>query len=182
MTASESGSRLTASVSPARREGPAELGSELIRAKDPVTIVIFGASGDLAKRKLIPALYHLQESRLPAGALRGDRLLAHADDATRRIASVMRKALQRDGQRRRRGGLGRPPARAGALLPGRRRRQARVVPVAQGEDRAARARARACRAIASSTSRSRRSSSRSSSRISPPPASSTTRTTRPGRA
>ena len=32
----------------------------MMRAKDPVTIVIFGASGDLAKRKLIPALYHLQ--------------------------------------------------------------------------------------------------------------------------
>ena len=27
---------------------------------EPLTIVIFGASGDLAKRKLIPALYHLQ--------------------------------------------------------------------------------------------------------------------------
>jgi glucose-6-phosphate 1-dehydrogenase len=35
-------------------------GNEVIRAKDPVTIVIFGASGDLGKRKLIPALYHLQ--------------------------------------------------------------------------------------------------------------------------
>lgn len=31
------------------------------RPKDPVTIVIFGASGDLSKRKLIPALYHLQQ-------------------------------------------------------------------------------------------------------------------------
>jgi glucose-6-phosphate 1-dehydrogenase len=62
MTASESGSRLTASVSPAHREGPTEVGSELIRARDPVTVVIFGASGDLAKRKLIPALYRLQES------------------------------------------------------------------------------------------------------------------------
>jgi glucose-6-phosphate 1-dehydrogenase len=32
-----------------------------IRAEDPVTIVIFGASGDLAKRKLIPALYQLHQ-------------------------------------------------------------------------------------------------------------------------
>ena len=62
MTANEGGSRLTASVSPAPREGSAELGFDLIRAKDPFTLVIFGASGDLAKRKLIPALYHLQES------------------------------------------------------------------------------------------------------------------------
>jgi glucose-6-phosphate 1-dehydrogenase len=31
-----------------------------VRAEDSVTVVIFGASGDLAKRKLIPALYHLE--------------------------------------------------------------------------------------------------------------------------
>ena len=29
-------------------------------ARDPFTLVIFGASGDLAQRKLIPALYHLE--------------------------------------------------------------------------------------------------------------------------
>jgi glucose-6-phosphate 1-dehydrogenase len=34
----------------------------LVRAEDPMTLVIFGASGDLAKRKLIPALYHLCEA------------------------------------------------------------------------------------------------------------------------
>ena len=45
-------------VSIKRTEGP-DPGVEAIRAKDPVTIVIFGASGDLAKRKLLPALYHL---------------------------------------------------------------------------------------------------------------------------
>ncbi len=38
-----------------------KLQAETVRAKDPFTIVIFGASGDLAQRKLIPALYHLQE-------------------------------------------------------------------------------------------------------------------------
>ena len=31
----------------------------LITAADPCTIVIFGASGDLSRRKLIPALYSL---------------------------------------------------------------------------------------------------------------------------
>ena len=31
-----------------------------VRANDPVTIVIFGASGDLAKRKLVPALHQLE--------------------------------------------------------------------------------------------------------------------------
>src|SRR5207249_2783143 len=38
-----------------RRPGAVDPGVEAIRAKDPVTLVIFGASGDLAKRKLIPA-------------------------------------------------------------------------------------------------------------------------------
>jgi glucose-6-phosphate 1-dehydrogenase len=33
---------------------------DAIRARDPVTVVIFGASGDLARRKLIPALYQLE--------------------------------------------------------------------------------------------------------------------------
>ncbi len=62
MTGSESGSRLTASVSPSRGASSGDPSSDLIRAKDPVTVVIFGASGDLAKRKLLPALYCLQES------------------------------------------------------------------------------------------------------------------------
>ena len=34
------------------------------RIPDPCAVVIFGASGDLTKRKLLPALYHLQQSRL----------------------------------------------------------------------------------------------------------------------
>lgn len=32
------------------------------RLREPATIVIFGASGDLSRRKLIPALYHLHQS------------------------------------------------------------------------------------------------------------------------
>jgi len=43
------------------RDDLAKTGGESFRAKDPVAIVIFGASGDLSKRKLIPALYHLQQ-------------------------------------------------------------------------------------------------------------------------
>ncbi len=35
--------------------------AQAARAKDPFTVVIFGATGDLAHRKLIPALYHLQD-------------------------------------------------------------------------------------------------------------------------
>ena len=36
------------------------------KADEPCTIVIFGASGDLTVRKLIPALYHLfREGQMP---------------------------------------------------------------------------------------------------------------------
>src|SRR5689334_21104578 len=39
---------------------------ETRKAVDPCSIVIFGASGDLTARKLIPALYHLyKESQMP---------------------------------------------------------------------------------------------------------------------
>src|SRR5579871_1836090 len=34
------------------------------RTPDPCVVVIFGASGDLTKRKLLPALYHLEQSGL----------------------------------------------------------------------------------------------------------------------
>ncbi|MDT5158437.1 MAG: glucose-6-phosphate 1-dehydrogenase [Acidobacteriota bacterium] len=48
-------------------ENPMRAGMRLERTAEPCTVVIFGASGDLAKRKLIPALYRLvQERVLPA--------------------------------------------------------------------------------------------------------------------
>ena len=34
------------------------------RTVAPCALVIFGASGDLTKRKLIPSLYHLAQQRL----------------------------------------------------------------------------------------------------------------------
>jgi len=47
-------------ASPATR--PAHQAAE--RKPDPCIVIIFGASGDLTKRKLLPALYHLQQSGL----------------------------------------------------------------------------------------------------------------------
>ena len=48
-------------------ENPLRAGMRLERAAEPCAVVIFGASGDLARRKLIPALYRLvQERLLPA--------------------------------------------------------------------------------------------------------------------
>jgi glucose-6-phosphate 1-dehydrogenase len=53
------GNTVRVQVQPADAHDP---GADLIRARDPVTIVIFGASGDLAHRKLLPALLHLNRS------------------------------------------------------------------------------------------------------------------------
>ena len=48
-------------------DNPMRAGMRLARTAEPCAVVIFGASGDLAKRKLIPALYRLvQERLLPA--------------------------------------------------------------------------------------------------------------------
>jgi glucose-6-phosphate 1-dehydrogenase len=45
-------------------ENPLREGMRLERTAEPCTVVIFGASGDLAKRKLIPALFRLAQERL----------------------------------------------------------------------------------------------------------------------
>src|ERR1700754_2686818 len=48
-------------------DNPMRVGMRLERTAGPCAVIIFGASGDLAKRKLIPALYRLvQERLLPA--------------------------------------------------------------------------------------------------------------------
>src|SRR5271166_2149080 len=47
---------------------PLREGIRLRRTPAPCAMVIFGASGDLTKRKLIPALFYLSRERmLPAG-------------------------------------------------------------------------------------------------------------------
>jgi glucose-6-phosphate 1-dehydrogenase len=40
------------------------------RIPEPCVVVIFGASGDLTKRKLLPALFHLEQSGLLPGQFR----------------------------------------------------------------------------------------------------------------
>jgi glucose-6-phosphate 1-dehydrogenase len=48
-------------------ENPLRVGLRQERTPEPLILVIFGASGDLTQRKLVPALYQLkQERRLPA--------------------------------------------------------------------------------------------------------------------
>jgi len=48
----------------AQQENPLLEGLQLRRTPDPCVVVIFGASGDLTKRKLFPALYSLALRRL----------------------------------------------------------------------------------------------------------------------
>lgn len=49
-------------------ENPLRAGLRLWRTPEPCIMVIFGASGDLTSRKLVPALYNLaRERRLPGG-------------------------------------------------------------------------------------------------------------------
>jgi glucose-6-phosphate 1-dehydrogenase len=48
-------------------ENPLRVGLQQERTPEPLVLVIFGASGDLTARKLVPAIYHLkQQRRLPA--------------------------------------------------------------------------------------------------------------------
>src|SRR5207249_3192609 len=56
--------RMTATVQPEQQDNPLLEGLRLRRTADPCALVIFGASGDLTKRKLFPALYSLALRRL----------------------------------------------------------------------------------------------------------------------
>jgi glucose-6-phosphate 1-dehydrogenase len=47
-----------------QQDNPLRIGLRIQRAADPCAIVIFGATGDLTKRKLIPALYSLHRQNL----------------------------------------------------------------------------------------------------------------------
>ncbi len=48
----------------AAQDNPLREGLRLERTAEPCIVVIFGASGDLTKRKLVPALYRLSQERL----------------------------------------------------------------------------------------------------------------------
>src|SRR3954454_10402687 len=45
-------------------DNPLRQGIRLEKTAEPCVVVIFGASGDLTKRKLVPALYRLVQQRL----------------------------------------------------------------------------------------------------------------------
>ena len=72
---------------------PLEVGLGVRRTPDPCAVVVFGASGDLTKRKLFPALYSLAYRRLlPEGfAVVG---IARTEESTRQFLTSMRKAVK----------------------------------------------------------------------------------------
>ena len=65
---------------------PFRVGLESERAPAPCVFVIFGASGDLTRRKLLPALYNLAVSRLlpPGMSIVGFALTELSEDDFRK--------------------------------------------------------------------------------------------------
>ena len=74
-------------------ENPLREGLRLERVPDPNTVVIFGATGDLAQRKILPALYNLRRAGLlpPESTVVGFARRPFTDDAYR---TNMEKAIK----------------------------------------------------------------------------------------
>jgi glucose-6-phosphate 1-dehydrogenase len=72
---------------------PLLAGLGLRRRPDPCALVIFGASGDLTKRKLFPALYALAVRRLLPERF-GVVGVARSEQSTRQFVSAMRQAVK----------------------------------------------------------------------------------------
>src|SRR5580765_7553639 len=68
-------------------------------ATDPCTVILFGASGDLAKRKVIPAMYDLavHNSLGPRFAIVGFARTPMSDDAFRGMAGEAAKSISEVG-------------------------------------------------------------------------------------
>ena len=146
----------------------------------PCALVIFGGSGDLAHRKLVPALYNLRAARPAAGRLRRRRLRPQGLRRRRGLPRVDARG-GRDSSRApaaRRDGLG--ELRRRALLRAGRLRRARAVRRARRAARRSSTTSAARRATRSSTWRRRRRRSRRSSRSSASPGSRTRRTASSG--
>jgi len=77
---------------PETRENPLREESVTLKAADPCTFVVFGASGDLTHRKLIPALFRLSKQKLlhPRTAIVGFARRAFTNQTFR---EEMRKAI-----------------------------------------------------------------------------------------
>jgi glucose-6-phosphate 1-dehydrogenase len=73
---------------------PLRIGTRLERIPDPCLFVIFGATGDLAHRKILPAIYNLRRAGLlpPETTVLGVSRRPYSDEA---YAAEMREAVER---------------------------------------------------------------------------------------
>jgi glucose-6-phosphate 1-dehydrogenase len=79
---------------PALPVNPLRIGTRLERIPEPCTLVIFGATGDLAHRKILPAVYNLRRAGLlpQESAVLGFARRPYTDDAYR---NEMKTAVQK---------------------------------------------------------------------------------------
>src|SRR5688500_14229043 len=86
-------------LEPTLETNPLREGLEQERVPDPSALVIFGASGDLTQRKLVPGLYSLaHEGLLPSGqTIIGFSRAEHTDDSFR---MAMREACDKHARTR----------------------------------------------------------------------------------
>ena len=78
-------------------ENPLLEGLRLRRSPDACAIVIFGASGDLTRRKIFPALYSLAFRRLLPERF-GIVGVARTEQTTKQWAAEMKKAVKEHGR------------------------------------------------------------------------------------
>ena len=78
-------------------ENPLLEGLRLRRSPDPCAIVIFGASGDLTRRKIFPALYSLAVRRLLPERF-GIVGVARSEQTTKQWVADMKKAVKEYGR------------------------------------------------------------------------------------
>ncbi len=85
--------RGTAAVAPEPRVNPLREESFTLRAADPCTFIVFGATGDLTHRKLIPALFRLSKQKLlhPRTAIVG---FARRDLTTEAFREELRRSVE----------------------------------------------------------------------------------------
>ncbi len=81
----------------AETENPLLEGLRLRRVPDPCALVIFGATGDLTRRKLFPALYSLAYRHLLSERF-GIVGVARTEQSTEHFLGVMREAVQEHGR------------------------------------------------------------------------------------
>ena len=74
---------------------PTDVGTSLIAPVRPQMIVLFGATGDLARRKLLPGLFHLaQAGLLPEYQILGTSLEDLDEDGFRTFARAARRRVR----------------------------------------------------------------------------------------